>query len=283
MTLHILYNPSSGASCRPEDLSFSALFGNCEEDRHDILQIKDYAEFFALIPVDDKIILCGGDGTLNRFINLTKDIPYANELYYYAAGTGNDFARDVANASVDHLIPIKEYISHLPRVTVNGITTYFINNVGFGIDGYCTKVGDRMRKEGKKDINYAGIAVKGLLGKYHPTNASITVDGETHCYKNVWLAPTMKGRYYGGGMMPTPNQNRFDPNGTVSLMVFHCPSKLKTLSVFPSIFKGEHIQHKKMVHIFTGHNIEVCFDRPSPLQIDGETIDGVISYTVRTE
>ena len=36
-----------------------------------------------------------------------------------------------------------------------------------------------------------------------------------------------------------------------------------------------------MVQILTGHEITVRFDRPTALQIDGETILGVTEYSVR--
>ena len=119
-----------------------------------------------------------------------------------------------------------------------------------------------------------------MLFHYHTTNAVVTVDGVKHEYKKVWLAPTMNGRFYGGGMMPTPNQDRLSEDGTVSTMVLYGSGKLKTLIVFPSIFKGEHIKHKEMVEVLTGHEINVEFDRPTALQIDGETILGVTSYKV---
>lgn len=127
---------------------------------------------------------------------------------------------------------------------------------------------------------YTAIAINGLLFHYKPTNAVVTVDGETHTYHHVWLAPTMNGRYYGGGMMPTPAQRRLNPDGTISTMVMYGKGKLKTLTVFPSIFKGEHIRHNEMVEVLTGHHIRVEFDRPTPLQIDGETIPNVTSYEV---
>ena len=120
--------------------------------------------------------------------------------------------------------------------------------------------------------------IKGLLFHYKPTNAVVTVDGQKHTYKKVWLAPTMNGRYYGGGMMPTPAQNRKNTDGTVSAMVMYGAGKLKTLAVFPSIFKGEHVRHEEMVDVLTGHTIRVEFDRPTPLQIDGETVLGVTEY-----
>ena len=48
------------------------------------------------------------------------------------------------------------------------------------------------------------------------------------------------------------------------------------------IFKGEHIKHTKMVAVHTGREITVEFDRPTPLQIDGETIRDVTRYTARS-
>jgi diacylglycerol kinase family enzyme len=69
-------------------------------------------------------------------------------------------------------------------------------------------------------------------------------------------------------------------NGMLSSVVFYGKGRLKTLMVFPSIFKGEHINHPEMVDIRQGHEITVEFDRPTALQIDGETVLGVTSYKV---
>jgi len=61
----------------------------------------------------------------------------------------------------------------------------------------------------------------------------------------------------------------------------HGKGKIATLLAFPSIFKGEHINKKKMVSVFEGYNITVSFDRPTALQIDGETIKNVTEYSVK--
>ena len=172
-------------------------------------------------------------------------------------------------------------VKELPVAEVNGKKYRFLNNVGFGIDGYCCEVGDKLKAESDKPVNYTSIAIKGLLFHFKPTGATVTVDGKQYHYEKVWIAPTMKGRFYGGGMMPTPSQDRTDPEGKVSLMVLHGSGKLKTLAVFPSIFKGKHIKHTEMVSIHTGHNIHVTFDRPTSLQIDGETFLGVTEYSVK--
>ena len=155
----------------------------------------------------------------------------------------------------------------------------FLNGIGYGIDGYCCEVGDQLRAAGNEKIDYAGIAVKGLLFHYKPTNAEIEVDGQKFSYKKVWLAPSMNGRYYGGGMIATPGQDRLGSDRLLSLLLFHGSGKIRTLCIFPSIFKGKHVDHKKVVEVKTGHKIKVTFDRPVALQIDGETVLNVTTYT----
>ncbi len=249
----------------------------------DIRTVNDYAAFWKTINFEiDTVILAGGDGTLNRFINSNEGIELPRNLYYFAAGSGNDFKKDVSPDS-DDLIPLHKYIHNLPTVTINGETSRFINGIGFGIDGYCCEKGDELKAKSDKPVNYTGIAIKGLLFHYKPTNARVTVDGVTREYKKVWIAPSMKGKFYGGGMMVTPEQDRFDPEGKLSVCLMYGKGKIKTLMVFPNIFKGEHVKHSEMVEILRGYEITVEFDRPTALQIDGETVLGVTSYSVKSE
>lgn len=248
----------------------------------DITQIKNINDFI-LSSSDNELVIAGGDGTLNRFVNDfecwdSKDI----SIYYYPAGSGNDFMRDVeANRGENGLIKLNDYAKQLPTVTVKGREYRFINGIGFGIDGYCAQVGDELRAKSDKPINYTRIAIKGLLYAYHPVNAKVTVDGVAHTYKKVWLAPTMNGRYYGGGMNVAPMQDRLASVKRVSTVIIHNSGKLKTLCVFPSIFKGEHIKHTDIVDVLSGNNVTVEFDRPCALQIDGETITDVTTYSVK--
>lgn len=277
----ILYNPHAGNGRGKENAQeLRQILPGDKLAFYDMTQIPAYQEFFSDLPQDTQVVICGGDGTLNRFLNDTAALRLPESLLYYPGGSGNDFLRDVAQEESSKLLPLKDYIAALPKVTVNGKTYEFLNGIGYGIDGYCCQVGDEMREKSTKKVNYTSIAINGLLFHYKPTNAVVTVDGEKHTYHHVWLAPTMNGRYYGGGMMPTPAQSRLNPDGTVSTMVMYGKGKLKTLAVFPSIFKGEHIRHDEMVEVLTGHHIRVEFDRPTPLQIDGETIPDVTFYEV---
>ena len=274
---YILYNPLAGNGRGREDVKALSEMISDEIVLCDMTE--GYQSIIETLGEDDYIVLCGGDGTLNRFINETENCFIKSDVLYFACGSGNDFASDLGRGRAEKPYSIKEYLIELPSVTVNGKSYRFLNGVGYGIGGYCCEVGDQHRAIPGKKVDYTMIAIKGLLFHYKPTNAKITVDGVEHTYKKVWLAPTMHGRYYGGGMIPTPAQDRKNGEGKLSTLVFHGSGKIHTLMVFPSIFKGEHIKHNKIVEVLEGHEITVEFDRPTALQIDGETILGVTSYT----
>ncbi|MBQ8345022.1 MAG: diacylglycerol kinase family protein [Clostridia bacterium] len=277
---YILYNPHAGSGegkITAEALSLA--LGIHSQGLADMTKITNYAAFLS-DKQDCALVVCGGDGTLNRFVNETTHLNLPNEIYFLPIGTGNDFLRDIDAIVTKEPIRITDYLKHLPLCEVNGQRYRFINGVGFGIDGYCCEVGDHLKAEGKKDICYTSIAIKGLLFHYKPCGATVTVDGVSHRYEKVWIAPVMHGRYYGGGMMPTPDQKRNNEDGTVSILLFHSTGKLKTLMIFPSLFKGEHLNHPEATEVLTGKEIEVEFDRPSPLQIDGETISNVKKHRI---
>ena len=248
----------------------------------DVTQLKDAAECCQSLAPEDKIVVAGGDGTMSRFANDVYKLRLTNEIYFYTCGSGNDFLNDVRERCEikNNLIPMNQFLESLPVVTVKGESHYFINGIGYGIDGYCCEEADKQRAVSDKPVNYSGIAIKGVLGKFKPRRATVTVDGQSVTYKKVWLAPTMIGRYFGGGMKITPEQDRLNKEHVVSSCVVHDSGRLKTLIVFPSFFKGEHVSQKKMVEIKTGHEVKVEFDQPCALQIDGETYLNVKNYTV---
>lgn len=276
-TAYILYNKKAGSSNNFESVKDLELIINDSIKYIDVCDISNYRTFINGLNKDDYIILAGGDGTINRFVNNIENIDFDNKILYFPNGTGNDYAHDRGYSKESTPFLINDDIKDLPIVTVKNKSYRFLNGVGYGIDGYCCEVGDKLKEIPGKKINYTAIAIKGLLFHYKPTNARVTVDGKTKFYKKVWIAPTMNGRYYGGGMMPTPDQKR--NSGLISTMIFHNSSKLKTLTIFPSIFKGTHVKNKKYVEILEGKEITVEFDRPVSLQIDGETILDVSSYT----
>lgn len=237
------------------------------------LQELDESFFTQTLKNDDIVILTGGDGTINRYLNRYKKYHLKNETYFYSNGTGNDFIRDINEKT--NLIHLNKYLENTPKVIVNGKESYFINNVGFGVDGDTCVVADELKEKGKKKISYPKIAIKLLLFKCMKCDADIIVDGKKYQYKNVFLASTFNGRYYGGGIMAAPEQNRFDNN--LTLFVFEGLSRILTLLRYKSVFKGKHVKYK-CVHIIKGKQIFVKFNHPVGLQVDGEVYKDITSY-----
>ncbi|MCH5148870.1 MAG: diacylglycerol kinase family protein [Clostridiales bacterium] len=280
MKYKVLYNPLSGSVVNEKIKDeLTELLKEHEFELEDITKV-NYAEFLKALKEDENILLVGGDGTINRFVNDTQSYNFKNRVWYYAAGNGNDFWTDIGRKKGDAPICIDKYLENLPTVTVNGKDYKFINGIGYGIDGYCCEMGDKLKSEGKK-VDYTGIAVKGLLFHFKPRTATVIVDGQSYNFKKTWIAPSMLGRYYGGGMIPTPSQDRLG-DGSLSICLMYNAGKLRTLMAFPKIFKGEHVKKTKQVKILSGREITVKFDKPCALQIDGETVLNVSEYTVRS-
>ncbi len=285
--IYVLYNMNAGI-CRAQweksiKEQLSKFFENEEFEAKSTIDVEDKAAYISKITKDDKLIIVGGDGTLNHFINGIEDKDYDFPMYCYAGGTGNDFIHDVSDGQDGALVKINDYIHNLPIVTVNGHDYKFINGIGYGIDGYCCEEGDKYKeKTGGKAPNYTKIALKGLFGKFSPMKATVTIDGETSEYENVWMVPAMNGRYFGGGMKITPEQDRLNEGREMSVAIVTAKSRLKLLTVFPTIFKGTHIKYEKLVKIVKCKEVTVKFDKPTALQIDGETVLAVTEYTARS-
>ena len=279
----ILYNPQSGnKSAKKNVYQLDDILANNDLNYIEMSPDFDYKKFMHDVRDDERVVLCGGDGTVNRFINEVDESDLRKPVFYFPLGSGNDFNRDIHGKADTVLINLNNYITNLPVVTINGKSSKFINGIGYGIDGWCCEMGDKLRaKDSTKPINYTSIAVKGALFQYKKTSAKITVDGKEYNYKDVFLASTMKGRFYGGGMMAAPDQDRNDPEHKVSILVFRGKIRLQVLLVFSKIFTGEHLRNPKMCILHTGKDIKVEFDSPRALQIDGETVLGVKEYSVK--
>lgn len=277
---YLLFNPLADNHKGEEDARKWAEDNNVECSFVSLLDIKDMKSFLDEKGEDDEVILTGGDGTLNRFANDVYGHEIKVPVYYVKCGSGNDFYRDNEKYVKDGRIDLRPFLKNLPLITVKGIKRRFLNGIGYGLDGETCRVGDIQRETSDKPVNYTNIAIKLLLGGYKLNKATVTVDGVTEKYENVWLASTMKGRYYGGGLMVAPAQDRLAEDNLVSVVTLYKKSRLITLMRFPSLNKGEHVNKSDWVTVRRGKNITVSFEEPCALQIDGDVIEDVTTYTV---
>ena len=274
---YLLYNPKANNS-RNDINIIDKSTGEHKITKVSLLTI-DMPAFLESLTEKDKIYICGGDGTLNKFANNTYGFEFPCPVFLIGGGTGNDFLNDLevpAGMPVD----IRKYIKDLPVAIINGKEIRFLNGVGLGIDGAVCEEAERLKGTTDKKINYTAVAIGQFLGKYKRPTAKVTVDGVEKEYKKVWMASAMKGRYFGGGMKVAPMQHR--TSGKITACLFHGQTRPKTMFVFTKVYDGKHVSHTEMLDFYAVDEMAVEFDIPTALQIDGEVISGVTSYTVRT-
>lgn len=277
----VLYNPHSGAGTGFKIAKeLETLIENSDFTYIDITTIADFDAFLTSLSPDIDIILTGGDGTLNSFVNKISNTEISHKIYFYASGTGNDFARDIKFKKRTKPICINKYIKNLPTAIINGKEYRFMNCIGSGMDGYCCQEVERLRAISKKRANYALVAIKALLYAYKPCTAEVNIDGKTYLFKDTWLVPTMNGKYFGGGFMAAPNQDRLNKEHTLSIVAMRSKNVLKIALAFLLIFIGKHTKLKSVITILEGHNISVKLSKSATLQIDGETIENITEYSI---
>lgn len=277
---YLLYNPLSNNN-RGKQRADGLLIEIGEAELIDVTAIKDESlrAWFENRDIDnDEIYLVGGDGTLQRFANIVYGLNLP-PIYFYGAGTGNDFLRDLGPEAAKGGAKINQYLKDLPLLTIGDKSLRFINGIGYGLDGMVCELADKIKEKSDRKISYTMLALKCCAYAYKARKATVTVDGLKNEYEGVWICPTMKGRYYGGGMMVAPNQDRLNSEHTVSLVVGHCRSRLKLLALLTTIKKGKHTK-SSAVEIFNAKSVKVEFSKPCALQVDGETYLNVSGYQV---
>lgn len=75
----------------------------------DMTTISDYAAWLGTLPADASLIIAGGDGTLNRFLNDTNGMALPEQLYYFATGSGNDFLHDLGLEKGADPVPVAQH------------------------------------------------------------------------------------------------------------------------------------------------------------------------------
>ncbi len=233
----------------------------------------------SLYPGDDVYII-GGGGTILRFAQEMRGMEIKNNIYFSPSGAGNDFFNDIAQPG-EKFTRVNDYIRQVHRCEVDGKKRFFLTDVGIGVDGYSCRVGEDFRaleQNKDKEFNYSKAVVTGVLKDYEPCGCSVIVDdGEEEYFENVWIASTMAGKMYGGGIKIAPNYDRLTAD-YLELIIFEQKGRLGTLMSFPKVIKGMHEGKVAGSHVFRGKKIEVYFTKPRDCQIDGDVIRNVKHY-----
>lgn len=234
-----------------------------------IVKIEDKVKFLEEKDTFKNIILLGGDGTINRFINDIEDYNLTTPIYLKPNGSGNDFLRSLKRQ--------KNPTQEIMRATYNNQTSQlFLNGSGIGIDGLVLEYIEQSKNKGK--FRYFKNTLKALKN-YQPCDATITIDGKRQTFKKMYLVNANNGQYVGGGMKITPKADL--SSKTLDIIVVHTIPKWLIFFIFITIYLGIHTIFKSYVYTCKAKRLEVELQNPLTAQVDGETTINVTKLNVQ--
>lgn len=239
-----------------------------------------------------KIVVLGGDGTLNEVINGIRD--FENTLVgYIPIGSSNDFSRDLSypkNVSeiLDRIVDGKIYRSlDLGKLTYNSMSretsrlhddkiSYIrLFDVSSGI-GFDAAVCEQALSSGTKNflnkiglgkLTYGSIALRQLFGAEKVPCDIVFENGETVHLKRLIFSAAMIHHYEGGGFNFAPDADLTDGKFDLVWAGDMIPPKMLIALVFS--FFGNYFWMKGTGHR-VANKVTIKTDRPMWVHTDGE-------------
>ncbi len=230
-----------------------------------LLKIDDLEAFIKRIPSDSKLVLLGGDGTINAFINRTYNLHVAQSIYLMGVGSGNDFLRSLKRQNTGH--------QFIRRMKYGRKSRFFINGSGLGMDG---QIAHRVNQSPRTNrFNYFLSAIK-TFATFRPKYMEVEIDGKLHTFKKGYLLNVNSGEYIGGGMRLTPDANLDDDQ--LEVLVVHRISRPFLFLIFLSVYFGFHTRFKRYIFRSKGHHVKATMFSSQIAQCDGETFRKVRDF-----
>lgn len=191
----------------------------------------------------DALVVVGGDGLVHLGANLVAGSE--TPMGVVAAGTGNDFARNLglpvrdAARAVDLITRGAVRTIDAGRATgANGEVRWFAGVLGAGFDAVVTARAARMRwPRGQMRYN---LAVLRELPVFKPIPYVVVLD-ERRIELSAMLVAVANTSSFGGGMIVCPDADPSD--GLFDVLLVRAISVPAFLRVFPSVYAGAHVSH----------------------------------------
>jgi diacylglycerol kinase (ATP) len=213
----------------------------------------------------ERLLVVGGDGTMHHAVQGLAGT--ATALGVIPMGTGNDLALALGTPR-----NLEEAVRHALTAPVRRIDliragdTCCVGYAGAGFDSEVTRRANQVRW-GRGRWIYPWSALRTLVS-FKPPLAKVTWDGGTFEGRVMFVDATNLPSY-GGGMLIAPSA-RID-DGQLELLIVREVSRLTFLSVFPKVYKGNHVGHPCFL-LETARRVEIEFDRAVDLYGGGEPI-----------
>ncbi|WP_256795544.1 YegS/Rv2252/BmrU family lipid kinase [Terrabacter sp. Ter38] len=237
------------------------------------------------------VVVVGGDGMVHLGVNLCAGT--TSRLAVVAAGTGNDFARNLGlpvrdpRGAVALLADGRTREIDLGRVT-HGVAgeTWFGGVLGAGFDAVVNARAQRMTwPRGQMRYN---LAVMRELPVFRPIPYAVELDGH-RLETRAMLVAVANTTSFGGGMRVCPDADVTD--GLFDVMIVHALSIPSFLRVFPKVYSGTHTTHPAVeIHRArrvrleaSGIHSQADGETFADLPIDAEVVPGALRVVAPME
>ena len=243
------------------------------------------AKISTLDDEDIRIIVVGGDGTVNEVINGIKDFSKV-KIGIIPTGSGNDLARGLGIKGT-HLQQLEKLVKSehqkvidLGKVTWNGYEKprYFAISSGVGLDAIVCKkaLTSKLKKVLNKlhlgKLTYIILTIQTLFSM-DTMEANVIIDDTTKkSFHKVIFTAAMNFRAEGGGVPMSPGASPTD--GKLSVCNVSGIPKWRTFFVLPFLVMAKH-ENFKGVDIRDCKCYEMHMNKPVVLHADGEYLGDV--------
>ncbi len=226
------------------------------------------------------VVVIGGDGTFNYFVNAYPGCTVP--VILMAGGTGNDFfwkvhgkktpaemQQAVVELATGKRPDTKRLHSDVGQCSTDGAAPrFFLNSVGLGFDGEVLRSMKAIRLLGGH-LGYLAIVVKKMFSFREPFYEFRSPE-KTYT-QSCTLVNIANSSRTGGGFLISPHAEINDGK----LNLFHCyiPSLWTRIKVLSQVEKGKHIGNKTVLYEPVTE-LQITADRKLFSQMDGELIEG---------
>lgn len=267
--LHFIYNPTAGKGrARRARAAIEARLTalNIPYRFHQTQAPRDAQTITRELTRDgeQEIIAVGGDGTVHEVLNGVECMKSVH-LGVIPCGSGNDFAA-AAGIPLDPARALELIIGKTPQrtdyLTCAGVRG--LNVIGAGIDVEILRRCRRARVL-KGSANYFVSLLISLM-KFAKYRFATARDARTGTHEGL-IVCACNGRQFGGGIAICPEAVCDD--GKLDVVVVEIAKKSAIPAALLQLVRGKILRQPYTLHEHA-QRLQVTFDRPTPLQIDGE-------------
>ena len=210
----------------------------------------------------DRLLVVGGDGTLNEVVNGLMDRADRPPVSVIPAGTASDFARTLR--LLPHAGPTDVFRATFRDATGRPATRYFVNAAGIGL---AAEVARRARALPTR-ARYLAAAIPSLAaGRSFPITIRFD-DGPEQAFE-ITTAAIANGQYQGGAIRIAPEALPHD--GLADVTVVQRVTLREVAARLPILYNGKLHQHPAVRH-FRAASTRVTSNAAVPIELDGEPL-----------